>query len=221
MSKTALITSMVTSRDPKGRQSVSVFEAAYNSAKLDDDRAQRLNENGGELKSEALKLIERLSATNLYASEEVRSSYTYPSEYKGPKSVTEQVELLLKHLPGLDPEPTLRYVRDVYSKLQLPSWVEGPFVFPAVSALARLFFPKVEDSSEQDCAAVSLILARIAASRTFCNYREGQITPNQYRVSVRTKHALGVLAEMEQADILVAPGQFGLRHRGCSVRRAR
>ena len=36
---------LITSRDPKGQQATTVFEAAYNKAKLDDDGAQRLNES--------------------------------------------------------------------------------------------------------------------------------------------------------------------------------
>jgi len=40
-------TTLITSRDPKGLQAVSIFEAAYNKAKLDDEGAQLLNEHAG------------------------------------------------------------------------------------------------------------------------------------------------------------------------------
>lgn len=36
---------LITSRDPKGQQATTVFEAAYNKAKLDGEGAQRLNES--------------------------------------------------------------------------------------------------------------------------------------------------------------------------------
>jgi hypothetical protein len=41
---------LITSRDPKGLQAVSIFESAYNQSHLNDVQAQRLNEQGDELK---------------------------------------------------------------------------------------------------------------------------------------------------------------------------
>ncbi|MEK7142123.1 MAG: hypothetical protein AAB818_00890, partial [Patescibacteria group bacterium] len=78
---------LITSRDPKGLHAVGLFEAVYNKSKLDEARAQRLNERGGELQDGIAKLIAELSVSNQYANEEVRSSYTYPKEYKGPKPI--------------------------------------------------------------------------------------------------------------------------------------
>lgn len=54
-------TTLITSRDDKGRHAVGLFEAAYNKAGLDDDRAQRLNERGGEFQDGVLKLITELT----------------------------------------------------------------------------------------------------------------------------------------------------------------
>src|SRR3989344_2679526 len=96
MMPTSTKKALTTSRDPKGLKFMATVEAAYNKAKLDDARAQRLNENGGEFKAGLQELIERFSVSNQFANEEVASTWTYPSEYTGPKRIEEQVDLLAK-----------------------------------------------------------------------------------------------------------------------------
>src|SRR3989338_5394962 len=92
---------LITSRDPKGRQTMSIIEAAYDKAKLDDDSAQLLNERGDELKAGVSELIAKLSITNQYADEEVESSYGYLSGYDKPKSLQDQATILRKMFPEL------------------------------------------------------------------------------------------------------------------------
>ncbi|MDD4762163.1 MAG: hypothetical protein PHZ25_04040, partial [Candidatus Pacebacteria bacterium] len=112
---------------------------------------------------------------------------------------------------------------------QLPDGAEGWFAIPSVDALAAKHFPEVTDPAEKYCQAVELVHAKIADSRSFHNYREGQITPAHLRISARTAHALASVAETQeasdlptgQAGILIVAAQLGLRHRGRSVRRAR
>ncbi|KKR88920.1 MAG: hypothetical protein UU38_C0003G0172 [Candidatus Wolfebacteria bacterium GW2011_GWB1_41_12] len=99
---------LITSRDPKGLHAVGLFEAAYNKSRLDEARAQRLNERGGELQDGIVKLIAELSVSNQFADEKVRSSYTYPKEYKGPKPVADQIKTLAK-IFGLDPSHEPRH----------------------------------------------------------------------------------------------------------------
>jgi len=56
----------------------------------------------------------------------------------------------------------------------------------------------------------------------FYNYREGKIGAKYLRQHERTAKKLEALAEQQKGyDILVVAAQFGLRHRGRSVRRAR
>ena len=57
MSKT-----LITSRDPKGLQIATLFDAALNKAPLDSERAQRLIERGGEFQDGILELMAKLSA---------------------------------------------------------------------------------------------------------------------------------------------------------------
>ena len=208
---------LITSRDPKGLHAVGLFEAVYNKSKLDEARAQRLNERGGELQDGIAKLIAELSVSNQYANEEVRSSYTYPKEYKGPKPIADQIKAIAK-IVDLDPSQALEFAKNLPA---LPEGAEGWFAIPSVDALAKKHFPEVTDPVQKYCQAVQLVHAKIAASRSFYNYREGQITPAQLRVHARTAHALDLIAETQKGDILIVPCQLGMRHRGQSVRRAR
>lgn len=208
---------LITSRDPKGLHAVGLFEAVYNKSKLDDARAQRLNERGGELQDGIAKLIAELSVSNQYANEEDRSSYTYPKEYKGPKPIVDQIKAIAK-IFGLDPSQAIEFAKNLPA---LPEGAEGWFAIPSVDALAKKHFPEVTDPVQKYCQAVQLVHAKIAASRSFYNYREGQITPAQLRVHARTAHALDLIAETQKGDILIVAAQLGMRHRGKSVRRAR
>ena len=208
---------LITSRDPKGLHATGLFEAVYNKSKLDDARAQRLNERGGELQDGIAKLIAELSVSDQYANEKVRSNYTYPKEYKGPKPINDQIKAIAK-IFGLDPSHALEFAKTLP---ELPNGAEGWFAIPSVDALAAKHFPEVTDPIQKYCQAVQLVHAKIVASRSFYNYREGQITPAQLRVHARTAHALDLIAETQKGDILIVAAQLGMRHRGKSVRRAR
>jgi len=208
---------LITSRDPKGLHATGLFEAVYNKSKLDEARAQRLNERGGELQDGIAKLIADLSQSNQYANEEVRSNYTYPKEYKGPKPINDQIKAIAK-IFGLDPSHALEFAKTLP---ELPNGAEGWFAIPSVDALAAKHFPEVTDPIQKYCQAVQLVHTKIADSRSFYNYREGQITPAQLRVHARTAHALDLIAETQKGDILIVAAQLGMRHCGKSVRRAR
>ena len=208
---------LITSRDPKGLHATGLFEAVYNKSKLDEARAQRLNERGGELQDGIAKLIADLSQSNQYANEEVRSNYTYPKEYKGPKPINDQIKAIAK-IFGLDPSHALEFAKTLP---ELPNGAEGWFAIPSVDALAAKHFPEVTDPIQKYCQAVQIVHTKIADSRSFYNYREGQITPAQLRVHARTAHALDLIAETQKGDILIVAAQLGMRHRGKSVRRAR
>ena len=207
---------LITSRDPKGLHAIGLFEAVYNKSKLDDARAQRLNERGGELQDGIAKLIAELSVSNQYANEEVRSS-SYPKEYKGPKPIVDQIKAIAK-IFGLDPSQAIEFAKNLPA---LPEGAEGWFAIPSIDALAKKHFPEVTDPVQKYCQAVQLVHAKIAASRSFYNYCEGQVTPAQLRVRAHTAHALDLIAETQKGDILIVAAQLGMRHRVKSVRRAR
>lgn len=225
MSKSKTLAPSVTHSDPKGRKFISIVEAAYDKAALSEEEGQRVNDARG-LGDLIRKFVEENRSANRYADQQVASSYDYPEAYKklgGPKPMEKQAEIFVACFPGIDPEPALRYTHDVYPKLQVPDWVEGPFGVLSISALSRLFFPEITDLRERNCRAVELILAKLGETREdgFYNYREGQLTPDRFGLVSRTAEALAVLEqEQEGSDILVISGQFGIRHRGKSVLRA-
>lgn len=165
-------------------------------------------------------MIEKLSVSDRYANEEVKSSYTYPSEYRGPKLISEQVDILadiFKLSLGL----TSEFIEKVLPTLTLPDGAEGWFAIPSVDAVAIRFFSEVTDPAERYCRAVQLVLQKIGESRKFYNYCEGQLGPDRLRQHARTVHMLDLITEKQQGDILIIPAQFGKRHAGRSDRRAR
>ena len=121
---------------------------------------------------------------------------------------------------GLSLGCTSEFIEKVLPKLTLTDWAEGWFAIPSVKALAARFFKDLKDPALRSCEAVKLVLAKIAASRNFYNYREGEIPEP---VSDDRSHgaAMDLIMAEQKGDILIVPGQFGMRHRGRSVRRAR
>ncbi len=53
---------LITSDHPKGRQTTDLFRVAYNTAALDEERAQMLNERGGEFQAYIVAGIRRFTA---------------------------------------------------------------------------------------------------------------------------------------------------------------
>lgn len=161
---------------------------------------------------------------NQCADEEVDSGYTYPPEYQGPKPIKEQIETIAK-IFDLDPSQALDFAENLpalesFVPADALQWT-GWFAIPSVDALAKKHFPEVTDPAEKYCRAVQLVHDKIAFSRSFCNFRKGEITPAQFRVHARTAQALEKLVLTQPGDILVIAAQLGIYHRGRSVRRAR
>ena len=176
--------------------------------------------NGREFKNrveEAVKaIILEMTTPNQYANEVVSSSYTYPKEYKM-KPIEEQVKFIAEKF-GLDPTQALEFIKVLPA---LPEGAEGWFAIPKVSSVAKKHFSAITDSAEQYCEATKLVHSKLAESRSFYNYREGQITTAQIRQHPRTISFLKQLETEQQGDILIIAVQYGMRHRGKSVRRAR
>lgn len=142
---------------------------------------------------------------NRYADEEVASSYTYPSNY-AVKPLAEQIAVLCK-LFCLDGAKTLAYAEKLP---KLPEGAEGWFAVPKWQA--------VDDTYGK---AVVIVLAHIGNKRKFKNWRERKLGREYLRQSERTEQMFAKFCEQQEGDIIIIPDQFGLRHRGRSVRRAR
>jgi hypothetical protein len=209
---------LITSSDPKGQDATAKWCAVYNKQRLvdgPDGSAQRLNESR-EFWKELGDLIQKHSATNQFADQVVSSSYTYPPEYKGPKVITEQVKTIATMF-GLDPTQALGFAEKLPA---LPKSAEGWFAIPKVSAVAEKHFAGVVGVASQYCEAVLLTHTMIKSSRTFFNYREGEIIPAKLRLHLRTANALAQLAEDQPGDIMIIAAQLGMLHKGKSVNRA-
>lgn len=174
---------------------------------LDKDRIQKLIENGDVFQGRIIAAIKELSISNQYSAEEVGSKYGYLSGYNKPKGITEQTNILHQLFPGIGGAD------EKIAEGQLPPNAEGWFAIPRWQSIAKTYNE-----------AVQIVLDLIKKQRRgyFYNWCEGALGPEYLRQHERTAKKLEILAEQQKGyDILVVPAQFGIRHRGRSVRRAR
>lgn len=179
---------------------------------LDKGGAQRVIEHGDELVGNigevALRTLSDLSVTDKYKDEELKSNYGYLSGYKKPKGITEQVSVLRQLFPCLG------NANEKLAEREVPKNADtGWFAIPKWQSLAPTYGEAVE-----------LVLNKLKETRSsaFYNYREGELGPLQLRQQALTASVFQKLAEEQNGfDILVVAAQFGLYHRGRSVRRVR
>ena len=206
----------VTSRDSKGLKFMSIIEAAYNKAGLSGREAQRVNDTPG-----LAKLIDAFIAEHRFIDPfdyaEIASSYVYPAGY-AIALIGEQINALAG-IFELSLGSTMEFMEKVFPTLTLPDWAEGWFAIPSVDALATRFFPNVEDPAARYCEAVKVVVAKIAASRRFYHHHD-DIRRGSYRMNAETATAMALVTAQQKGDVLVIPAQFGIRHRGRSVRQA-
>ena len=213
-----MITEKMTSNQRK--QIVRFVEDGIDAMNLQKDGAQRLIENGGEFQAELKNLVERFSITNQYADEEVGSSYGYLSGYKPVdrnssfeevlQDLNRQAEAISK-LFGIKQSFDVEWARKAW--VNLPEGAEKLFLIPRWDKVAPTYGEAVQQV---------LNLIKQTRNGALYNYREGELGPNQLRQSAKAKSVFQKLGdEQKDQDILVVPAQFGIRHRGRSVRRAR
>ncbi|MDP1719276.1 MAG: hypothetical protein Q8L24_02525 [bacterium] len=178
-------------------------EKALEEVGLDNPGAQRVIERGDEFQSRVITVIRELSVSNQFANEEVESSCEYPAGYKR-KDFCLQSNLLRQLFPGVGFHDEKELDRP------LPEGAEGPFAVPRWEKIAPTYGEAVEK-----------VFAMIASKRKFRNYRESQLGPQYLRQTGHSKRFWKQIGEEQKDhDILVVPCQFGLRHKGRSVRRA-
>jgi len=199
-------TTLITSRDPKGQSFVNTVAAAYDKAGLDGERAQQLNESK-EFVPELRKLIRLCSLVNQFANEEVVSTHDYYSGYKKPKPITAQVEILKEFFPEL------RTFDESVATRDLPTDdVEGYFAIPRWERIASTYGEAVQ--------RVLDIIKQVRKGELY-NCRKDKLGPQWLRQRACTVDAFKQLGDQQEGhDILVVPCQFGILHRGQSVRRA-
>jgi hypothetical protein len=174
---------------------------------LDKDSIQKLIENGNEFQADITASIRKHSLSNQFADEERDSDYGYLSGYRKPKGIKEQANILRQLIPGIG------LVDEKIAEQSLPANAEGWFAIPRWQLVAKTYNE-----------AVQKVLDLIKQQRKgkFYNWREGELGKKYLRQHERTVKNLEALGEAQKGyDILVVAAQFGLRHRGRSVRRAR
>ncbi|MBI3626911.1 hypothetical protein HY224_02610 [Candidatus Uhrbacteria bacterium] len=183
-----------------------VTERTLKEAGLDKDSIQRFLGNGDEFYTELLTLVKKHSVTDEFSDEEVESSYGYPAGYK-PLGITEQTNCLRELFPGCG------YADEKLAEQELPDGAEGWFAIPRWEKFGSTY-----------AQALERVIAKLKELHgdKFFNYREGALTDKHVRLTERTAARLKLLGEQQKGyDLMVVPSQFGLRHRGRSVRRAR
>lgn len=173
---------------------------------LDKDGLQKLIENGDEFQARIIAGIRELSVSNRFSDEEVESSCGYLSGYK-PKGITEQTNILRQLFPGIG------FADEKLAEQPLPANAEGWFAIPKWQSVAKTYNEAVEKVLE---------LIKKQRKGELYNWHEGELGAKYLRQHGRTAKKLETLADQQKGyDILVVAAQFGLRHRGRSVRRAR
>ena len=205
MTKTLAPSPIVNHLDPKFRKPLSILEAQWDKAALSEKEAQRVNEASG-LADLIAGFIAKNRSSNQFANEEVKSNYSYPKGYQQ-KDVHAQANLLRALISGVG------FADEKLALLPLPNGAEGYFAIPRWQTVAPTYREAVEK--------VFVLLAKQRKGK-FQNYREGQLSEQYLRESEKTAAAFQKLSDEQKGyDILVVPAQFGIWHRGRSVRRAR
>lgn len=230
MKTTALITSDTKRTEDQEKHFGRLLDDAVNRAtplalkKVNPTREgiQQVIRRGDELINRVvdtiIELTGELSNPDQFANEEVRSNYRYPEEYKGPRPIKEQIQMLA-NIFGLSPDDALAYAETIASKPL--NGGEGRFAIVSDAGLAKLF-PNVTDPAERFCLGCDLVLEKIEATkRPFHNYRKGQLTKDRLRRHIKTTAAYEKIALEQKGDIWIIDAQLAMAHRGQSVRWAR
>jgi hypothetical protein len=145
----------------------------------------------------------------MYAEEEVASNYAYPDEYQL-LPIEEQVCTLKQIFRKLNIKKTIEFLKKVFPKLALSLGAEGWFAIPKPE--------KIGGTYEEALVAV---FNAIRSSRELYNYRRGMLGEKYLQQSALALEAFKKFGQTQEGDVLIVPAQFGMLHRGRSIRRAR
>ncbi len=161
--------------------------------------------------------ITEFSVVNEFANEEVESNYGYLSGYKKPTDLNSQCNQLRILFPGLGYANQDLLMQIEKGEAKLPQHAEGWFAIPNWKKNPKIF-------GSTYCEAVLMVFGKIKETRDgmFYNCCDGQIDDIHLRQSARSQECWDKLIEVQgNPDILIIAAQFGIRHRGRSVRRVR
>lgn len=171
----------------------------------DTKDGQRLIRKLGDFKSAARKIIIEVGGMR-YRSEKVPSNYGYTIVVK---PVCEQL-LMLKNFPlfrGLDCSQALNCSKAL---VQLPEDAEGNFVYPWWGTVGKTY-----------AEATEKVVQELVRVHNMKNWLEKHLTEKHLRQYDPTRQALEAIRASQPGDFQVFPAQFGMLHRGESVRLVR
>jgi hypothetical protein len=153
------------------------------------------------------EITQGIGVTYRFAHEEVESTTCYPTEYR-PRSIPDQIARLRELFPELNHRVDIGL-----ANRPLPDGAESYFAIPRWEVIAPTYNEAVE--------RVLALMSRNRDDELYDVFAFGA-RPNCLRQHERTVAMLKKLGDQqERRDILIVPAQFGRRHRGRSVRRAR
>jgi hypothetical protein len=194
----------------------------FKGASVSKDGDQRVLANPDfavRIREVAILALADMSVTDKFKDEEVKSSYGYLSGYK-PKGLTEQCNRLRELFSGVGYPNQDLFAQIEKGEAVLPDGAEGWFAIPNVWGSVETF----RLFGGGDSFVLQKVLDTIKQTRSgkFYNYRDGELDGDHFRQSTKTEQFFIALSEAQgNPDILIVAPQFGLRHRGRSVRRAR
>jgi hypothetical protein len=203
-----------TTHDPKRQKFLDIVTAAYNKAAMSEPEKQRVNDTSG-LNDLITNFITLNRTRKEFADEETKSSYGYLSGYKQPESLTVQMNRLRELFPGLGYANQELLAKIEQGEVELPKHAEGWFAIPN-----WMKNPEIFGSTYSEAVQKVLDTIKKKLDRKFYNYRAGEVDEKHLRQSARSEQFWKNLAETQgNPDILFVAAQFGIRHRGRSVRR--
>lgn len=188
-----------------------VIDSMARDGTLTKQGAEQVRRSGDEFKNPVGNAVRealvRLSVAQDFANEEALSTVGYFSGYRQPRSVTEQANRLREIFPGIG------YANESLASLPVLNGAEGKFVIPPWQKVAMTYGVAMQ---------IVLDKLRVAYGDRFVNYIVGKLDTEYLRESLNKRVAFRRLVEKQRGfDLLVVDAQFGIRHRGRSVQKAR
>lgn len=199
----AHLTAPITADHPEGEIATQAFRAAYKKLLLPEDRAARVNANR-EFSDALASVIERYSLPEDYVNEEVKSDRVYGKGYT-PRPLGDQISILRILWPSLGSGFDSNFPA-------LPHGAEALFAIPRWEKLGKTYGEAV------------ISLFDMLSRQSYGSFSHGYHLDfgSDLCQSEVTKRIWNQIGQAQHGhDILVIPAQFGIRHRGRSVRRAR
>ena len=185
---------------------LSAGERALQKFNFNKDRVDRLIANNEEFEALIVKAIYDVAVSAQYTDEEVLSKCGYPREYQY-WPVNEQVKVLRQFFPELgsfDEQVMEEELSDDIDWFAIPRW------------------QKIASSYHEAVKVVLKHVYDIRIGKFNDSYIEDRLSSEHLRQSDRKIQAIDLIGEHQNShDILLIPAQFGIRHRGRSVRRVR